>query len=200
MAAEMTEKHRDAFKAAPPSDRLPPDANGVVGISHTPPYAVNRGRLAVAFALLRAIGSERLLRSMRLSHLLSLVAVALLACDALPTTVPRAGSSEVVVDSSNNGGSVKAHVGDTIRVTLDSTAWTFQPVSPDAILAPAGQLVVSPAPRGTCYPGMDCGTTTARFKAVANGTAEITATRINCGEARRCVGAEGTFQVEIIAS
>jgi hypothetical protein len=141
-----------------------------------------------------------LLSSVRLSPLLLLVTVASLACGALPTNPPNSGAAEVFVDSSKNGGTVKAHVGDVIRITLDTTSWTFQPVSADSVLAPKGQQVVSPAPRGTCYPGMNCGTTTARFRAIASGNARITATRISCGEARRCVGAEGTFQVNVIVS
>ena len=167
-----------------------------------PSYRVfNMGSSTGCCAPLPAIGSERLLNSMRLSPLLLLlVAVASQACGAIPTNPPHPGTAEVVVDGSKNGGTVKAHVGDVIRVTLDSTDWTFQPVSAPSVLAPNGQQVVSPAPRGTCYPGMDCGTTTARFTAVANGTASITATRISCGEARRCVGAEGMFQVDIIVS
>ena len=75
--------------------------------------------------------TERLLNSMRLSPLLlllqQLVAVASLACGAIPTNPPHPGTAEVVVEGSKNGGTVKAHVGDVIRVTLDSTDWTFQP-------------------------------------------------------------------------
>ena len=132
--------------------------------------------------------------------MLPLVAATSLACGPVPTNAPHQDTSEIVVNSANNGGTLKAHVNDTIRVTLDTTDWTFQSVSDSSILIPQGGQTVSPAPRGTCLPGMGCGSTTARFKAVAGGRSTITATRMSCGEARRCVGAEGLFQADIIVS
>lgn len=47
---------------------------------------------------------------------------------------------------------------------------------------------------------MGCGTTSALFKAVKAGTATVSANRVSCGEARRCVGAEGQYQLTVVVS
>ncbi len=99
-----------------------------------------------------------------------------------------------------NGQSVSARVGDIVTVTLDSTAWTIAGSSDASVLQERGAQVVSPAPPGSCLPGMGCGTTSAAFKAVRAGTATVTATRLSCGEARRCVGPEGAYSLTVLVS
>lgn len=96
-----------------------------------------------------------------------------------------------------NGQSISVHAGDTIRITLNTTAWTFAGSSDPSVVQKQGEQVVSPAPHGTCLPGMNCGTTTATFKAMKPGSATVTASRLSCGEARRCVGAEGQYQLTV---
>lgn len=99
-----------------------------------------------------------------------------------------------------NGKSVSARAGDTVSITLGSTAWTIAGSSDSSVLQERGAQIVSPAPPGTCYPGMGCGTTSAVFKALRAGTATVTATRLSCGEARRCVGPEGAYALTVIVS
>jgi hypothetical protein len=123
----------------------------------------------------------------------AILTLALLACGS--TGQPPA---ELAAGDSQNGQSVQIRAGEVLRVTLDTTAWTFAPPSDQSVLQPQGEAVVSPVPKGQCFPGMNCGTTTARFKAMKAGTASVTATRLSCGEARRCVGAEGQYQVSVI--
>jgi hypothetical protein len=106
--------------------------------------------------------------------------------------------SEVAAGDAQNGGTVTLAVGDFLEVTLGSTAWTFAPSPDSSILLPQGEQAVSPAPRGQCFPGMSCGTTSARFKALKTGSTTISASRVSCGEARRCVGAEGQFQLTVV--
>jgi hypothetical protein len=117
--------------------------------------------------------------------------VTLMACTGQP-------SPEVSAGDAQNGQSVKVHTGDVLRVTLDKTAWTFAPSSDPSVLEQQGDQVV--APTGGCFPGMGCGTTTARYKALKPGTTIVNASRLSCGEARRCVGAEGIYQLTVVVS
>lgn len=124
--------------------------------------------------------------------------VAILAC-----LVAACGSSdqrtaqEYAAGVAQDGLTIKVHVGDTVRVTLDSTEWTFSGSSNAAVLEQDGQQAISPAPE-TCVPGEGCGTTSAVFRAVRAGTATVDASRVSCGEARVCVGAEGKYELTVV--
>lgn len=104
--------------------------------------------------------------------------------------------AEVAVDDSKNGQSVQVHVGDVVKVTLTRTGWTFHPSSDVSLLKQLSDPVETRDPNG--YPGMDSGVTTDWYKALSAGSAVVTATRVNCGEARRCPGTEGVYQVTIL--
>jgi len=108
--------------------------------------------------------------------------------------------SEVKVDDSNNGQSVQVHVGDLVKATLGSTYWTFDQGSDPLVLEEQGDQVVTPDPIGSCLPGMGCGVTTAWYKALSAGSATVSASRVSCGEALRCVGNQGLYQVTIVVS
>jgi hypothetical protein len=108
--------------------------------------------------------------------------------------------SEVKVDDSKNGQSVKVHVGDTVKVTLNATYWTFDQSSDPLVLKELGDQVVTPDPVGSCLPGMGCGVTTAWYKALSAGSATVSASRVSCGEALRCVGNQGTYRVRVVVS
>lgn len=107
---------------------------------------------------------------------------------------------EVNAADAQNGQSISAHVGDTVRITLNTTFWTFSGSSDASVLQPQGEAVASPAPRGSCFPGMGCGTTSAIYKAIKPGSATVSATRVTCGEAMRCVGAQGSYQVTVVVT
>ena len=108
--------------------------------------------------------------------------------------------SEVKVDDSKNGQSVQVHVGDTVKVTLNSTYWTFDQSSDPLVLKELGDQVVTPDPIGSCLPGMGCGVTAAWYKAVSVGSATVSASRVSCGEALRCLGNQGTYRVTVAVS
>ncbi len=108
--------------------------------------------------------------------------------------------SEVKVDDSKNAQSVQVHVGDTVKVTLGSTYWTFDQSSDPLVLKELGDQVVTPDPIGSCLPGMGCGVTTAWYKALSAGSATVSASRVSCGEARRCVGSQGAYRVTVVVS
>lgn len=129
------------------------------------------------------------------------LAVILLICAAAACgAAAPAPAQEVSAGDAQDGKTVTVHVGDTLRLTLGNTAWTIAGSSDSSVLEQQGEQVVSPAARGTCYPGMGCGTTTAVFKALKKGSASVTATRVSCGEARRCVGAEGQYALTVAVS
>lgn len=133
---------------------------------------------------------------MRLVLAVSLAAVVITSCVTSGSRSPNV----VTVGDSQDGRSVAAHTGDTVRVVLDSTAWTISGSSDAGVLQPGGEQVVSPGPPGSCFPGMNCGTTTDEFRALKPGIAMVTATRVSCGEARVCVGAEGIYRVTVVVS
>jgi hypothetical protein len=108
--------------------------------------------------------------------------------------------SEVKVDGSKNGQSVQVHVGDVVKITLSSTYWTFDQGSDPLVVKEQGAQVVTPDPIGSCLPGMGCGVTTAWYKAMSAGSATVSASRVSCGEALRCVGNEGVYRVTVVVS
>jgi len=128
--------------------------------------------------------------------LVAILAFAVAACGPYD----HKASQEYAAGVAQNRLTIKVHVGDTVRVTLDSTEWTFSGSSDAAVLQQDGQQAVSPAPPGTCVPGEGCGTTAAVFRAVKAGTATVDASRVSCGEARFCVGAEGKYELTVLVS
>ena len=114
-------------------------------------------------------------------------------------TSPSAGPSTVLRDA-DRGRTVTVHVGTTIELVLASTYWQVHPSSDAAVVAGTVAAVVSPDPLNGCVPGQGCGTVTAMFRAVASGTAALSATRAACGEALRCTGDAGTYTVTVVVT
>src|SRR5690242_17476287 len=91
------------------------------------------------------------------------------ACGAAP--ISGAGGSSgssgqpVVAGDADNGKSFQLHVGDRLRVTLDSTYWTVNGSSVATVLRAEGPVVVSPS-SGGCVPGAGCGTVTMIFDVI----------------------------------
>lgn len=125
---------------------------------------------------------------------MAILACAVAACGSSDQRATR----EYAAGVAQNRLTIKVHVGDTVRVTLDSTEWTFSGSSDAAVLRQDGQQAVSPAPPEACVPGEGCGTTSAVFRAVRPGTATVDASRVSCGEARVCVGAEGKYELTVV--
>ena len=111
------------------------------------------------------------------------------------TTAPPAAT--LTYSEADNGRSVTVHRGDHLVVVLHSTYWSFDPIS-GAVTAD-GSPTVAPQLQG-CVPGGGCGTVTARFTAVAAGTATIHAHRDSCGEAMRCTGTQGDWRLNVTVS
>jgi hypothetical protein len=91
--------------------------------------------------------------------------------------------------------------GEILTVVLSSTWWSFQGSSNAQVLAPVGAAVASPGPfnQQTCPYG-GCGTVKAVFRAVGPGTAQVSASRVSCGEAMRCIGTAGLYQLTVVVA
>lgn len=124
------------------------------------------------------------------------VSLCLASCGAVTAT----GQGTVRAGDAQNGRSITLHPGQTLIVTLPTTYWTIRGSSDAQALAPTGDPVASPASVDSCHFG-GCtaigGTTSQTFRAVAPGTATVTASRVTCGEAMGCVGASGQYQLTV---
>jgi hypothetical protein len=120
-------------------------------------------------------------------------------CAGTPGT-PSPRASETTVGNADSGKTVRLGRGQALRVVLTGGYWTFQGSSAPSVLKQNGPPTeLSPSP-GNCPPGLGCAPLTARFTAIAPGTARIRADRTTCGEARRCTGDEGTFSVTVVVT
>jgi hypothetical protein len=124
--------------------------------------------------------------------------VALVALAGCATRSGVASAGVVSVGQSDNGHTVRVSRGKTIDVVLHSTYWTFTPQAGSGALRPDRAPSVDASPGSGCVAGQGCGTVTARFTAVGDGTARIRATRTACGEALKCSPAQGAFAVTIV--
>jgi hypothetical protein len=125
-----------------------------------------------------------------------IMCLACLASCALPWQGQGSPSSDIQAGDSQNGKSVTMHPGQTLLVTLGSTYWTIQGSSDSLVLAPVDKAVTSPQ-SCSAPPGSGCGTVSQEFRAVESGTAQVTASRVSCGEAMRCVGPAGQYQLTV---
>ena len=139
----------------------------------------------------------------------------LAACAATPTSTPTAGGSttqaappttvgahHVSAGDADNGHTITIAVGDQLQVTLHSTYWHFDPATSGTALRAAGEPNTTASPTGPsnsrCVPGEGCGTVTAMYDAAAPGTADVTASRTSCGEARGCTGNQGSYRLTVV--
>jgi hypothetical protein len=123
------------------------------------------------------------------------VSLGALVANASTGTAPPTRST-VTVTFGDKGSTVRLQVGETLRVLLDNTYWSIGPSSRPRLLAPHGAVRVHPRLTG-CVPGEGCGSVTALFRALEPGTAVISASRVSCGEALRCTGGNGSFDVTV---
>lgn len=119
-----------------------------------------------------------------------------LASCALPWQGSPSPSSDIQAGDNQNGQSITLHPGQTLMVTLGSTYWTIQGSSDSQVLSPVGKSVTTPR-SCSAPPGSGCGTVSQAFRAVSPGTAQISAARVSCGEAMRCVGPAGQYQLTV---
>ena len=111
-----------------------------------------------------------------------------------PSSSAPGAPSHIAAGDADKGATLSVAVGGTVTVTLTSTYWRFAPVA-----GALRQVAVQPHfAHGHRPPGTGAGTLVATYRAVAAGTATVTASRTSCGEAMRCTPAAGTYRVTVI--
>jgi len=113
------------------------------------------------------------------------------------TTTPESVAGVVSVDESQNGMTVTVQAGDRIVATLHSTYWQF--AAPSGVLQPRGDAVTTPDPKGSCLPGVGCGTVRLTALAASAGEGTLSASRTSCGEAMGCPPGQGSWSVHVVA-
>jgi hypothetical protein len=115
------------------------------------------------------------------------------------TTPPPTSGGTVRLGDSDSGRTVTVSRGTQIVVTLGSTYWTIAPSSNGRAVSGESTPAYSPQMSG-CVPGQGCGTVTAQFQAVGDGSADLSASRTSCGEALRCTGSAGSWRVTVVVT
>jgi hypothetical protein len=136
----------------------------------------------------------------RLSALLVGLSLLLAACaaGAASPSTPVASAADTRISEADNGRSVTVPVGSEVTLELGSTYWQIGDSSNPAVLALVSGPTASAAAMRACVPGGGCGTVTAAFRALAPGRASANASRTSCGEAMRCTGTDGIFEVTVV--
>ena len=117
---------------------------------------------------------------------------------ATSTTPPVPATSTKELSETDNRTTLNVKVGDHLRVVLHSTYWQFSPVA-GATLHQVADPAYAPELAGR-IPGLGSGTVTVEYMVEKSGMEKISASRVSCGEALRCVGNQGMFSVTINAS
>ncbi|MFF3518760.1 hypothetical protein [Streptomyces sp. NPDC002573] len=131
--------------------------------------------------------------ALRFAACLALAATSACGADAAQPVTPT--PAHLRLDERANHTTVRATVGTSVVITLHSTYWSDLTSKAPDVLAAADTPRVTPA--HTCAPGAGCGTVELTLRAVRPGSADITARRTSCGEARRCIGGEGRYSVTV---
>ena len=117
----------------------------------------------------------------------------------MTTGIPSGGGATTVnASGADDGKTLTLHVGERLHVDLPTAFWTFQPVRMSQVLRTVATAWASPST--SCPPPMgmaSCGDQTADYTAVGPGRATVLATREACGEAARCTGSSGRFELHV---
>lgn len=151
----------------------------------------------------RSVRSSSFVKRVRAACPALLVLLVLAACGSATGTgvsnpSPSRGQLRLAGDA-ENGTTVNLHVGDRLALTLHSTYWTISGSTNSRVLTAEGPEAVSPAPGG-CVPGGGCGTVTMTFDVIGTGSADVTASRVSCGEAMLCTGTQGSYKITVAST
>lgn len=117
---------------------------------------------------------------------------------ATPGAPSGSGASVLDANGADDGRTLTLHVGQRLHVDLPTPFWTFQAVGAPLILRVEATAWASPS--ASCGPPMGvagCGDQTADYTAVGPGRTTVVATREECGEAARCTGSAGRFELRV---
>ena len=104
----------------------------------------------------------------------------------------------IFLDETANGSTIQTVPGHVIAIALHSTYWQIDGSSDLSVVAQDTEPTTTPAPPGTCLPGVGCGVVLVSFTALQPGTASVSASRTLCGEALACRPDQRTFSVTVI--
>ena len=110
-----------------------------------------------------------------------------------------ASSGVRLLDEKDNGHLVHVHRGETVELRLHNTYWRVGAPSGN-VLAVVSNTTHGYPPGQHCVPGGGCGTVTVRLRADHDGRTVLRAGRRSCGEARVCVGHEGSYAVTVVVA
>jgi hypothetical protein len=116
-----------------------------------------------------------------------------------PSATTTKQRSVVRVTTADNGQTVDLAPGQELDLALDNTYWQIAQSAAPTIVREVGRPVTTPNISG-CVPGGGCGTVRANYIGIAPGTADITASRTTCGEARPCTGSDGSYRVTVVVA
>jgi len=109
------------------------------------------------------------------------------------------GDPAVVAGDKSNGRTVSLKVGERLELILASSYWTVRGSSMPGVLRQDGaSRLLTPPPGCGSIPGTGCVPIRTDFSAVAPGTATITAQRLSCGEALRCLPSQQHFALTVV--
>lgn len=106
----------------------------------------------------------------------------------------------IVVRDGGNGHTVAMTVGQRLEVILGSTYWTVRGSSKPGVLRQDGPTTLLPRPADCAanIPGLGCVPVRTDFSALSPGTTVITASRVTCGEALRCMPAQQHYTLTVV--
>lgn len=123
---------------------------------------------------------------------LALVIAAPAAVGTAHAAAPAAAPAAVTVGDDQDHKAVTLHQGDTLTVTLGSTAWVID-AARSPVLTTAGEQVVKVTRPGPGAPG----TVSRSFTAASAGDTTVTASRTSCGEALKCNDEQAAYVVTV---
>ena len=115
-------------------------------------------------------------------------------------------TTTTVLSEKNASKTVVVKVGARVELTLHSMYWQLAVPAKSSSLTSNGQPILKPifpsatAPAGCRVAGSGCGTQTWEFMASKTGLTHLIASRTTCGEAMKCTGANGRFEVVVKVS
>ncbi|HMD94371.1 MAG TPA: hypothetical protein VKG80_17215 [Trebonia sp.] len=117
-----------------------------------------------------------------------------------PGTSPGGAGGLLVARDSANGHTVTVTVGEHLEVILGSTYWTMRGSTHPGVLRQDGPTSLMPRPADCAanIPGLGCVPVRTDFSALAAGTTVVTASRVTCGEALRCMPGQEHYTLTVI--
>jgi hypothetical protein len=121
----------------------------------------------------------------------------------LSINASQAAMTTTKLTEKNAAKTVAVKLGGRVELTLHSMYWQLTVPPKSASLSAKGQPILKPifpgpaAQAGCRIAGSGCGTQKWIFAATKVGRTHLIATRTTCGEAMRCTGANGRFEVTV---